>query len=134
MGNDAKIGEAQKAPLLLASMGNPSPPARTVAALRTKDTDQFSWGAVTSGLIPEWAPSKASKTGRRPQGGASYPASNTNRQSGGHHRHQFGWSAKKRKNTPQTCDYCGLQRHTAEKRFGPPDSPDCTLPKHALDK
>lgn len=53
-GTKTKIPEADKAPLLLASMGNASPLKSTCAALWTQDTDQLSWEVVIADLIQEW--------------------------------------------------------------------------------
>lgn len=43
-----------------ASMRNSSPLASTVAALRTRDTDQLSWEAVSSDLIQKWSALRSS--------------------------------------------------------------------------
>lgn len=51
MGDESKIPKSFKAPLLLASMGKSSPLESTVAALRTRDSDQLSWEAVSADLI-----------------------------------------------------------------------------------
>lgn len=54
MGDDTKIPESHKAPLLIASMGNNSVLESTIAAMRTKNSDQFNWQSVTADLIQEW--------------------------------------------------------------------------------
>lgn len=51
MRSETAIPEAHKAPLLLGSIGNDSVSKSTIVALRTKNTDQSSWKAVTADLI-----------------------------------------------------------------------------------
>ena len=51
MGEDVKIPETHKAPLLLSSIGHGTVLESTVAALRLKDTGDLKWPSVTSDLI-----------------------------------------------------------------------------------
>lgn len=126
MGPETKISESHKAPLLLASMGNSSPLESTFAALRTRDTDQLSWEAVSADLIQEWSALKSSSNGKESN-------SDRTKNGGGNRRRQFSGNAKKRKNIPKF-DYCGMEGHTEEKCFSSPESSNCKLPQHTKEK
>ncbi len=62
MGSYTATPESHKAPLLLASWGTKSELESTVAALRLKNTSQFTWESVTADLIQEWERQKLNKT------------------------------------------------------------------------
>lgn len=53
LGQKINIPESHKVPLILASLGTTLQLVSTVAALKTKDTDEPTWETVTSALIRE---------------------------------------------------------------------------------
>lgn len=130
MGPDTKIPESHKAPLLLASMGTTSQLESTVAALRTKDTDELTWETVTSDLIQEWKHIKSShhsgdhnRHQHRLPGGSTNPDESNLRAYNGRHSGKGG---------PIKCDFCGKIGHKAERCFINPNSKYCKLPEKAI--
>lgn len=124
MGDDTKISVSHKAPLLIESMGNSSLYEPSVAALRTRDTDQLSWDAVSADLIQEWTQIKY-----------QIQDNGDNKSNNGDDRtHETGGSRHRnrrfRANCTNviTCTFCGKENHTADECYSNPNTPKCKLP------
>lgn len=118
MGTDNEIPEFHKAPLLLSSMGNNSPLESTVAALRTKDTDQLTWEDVTSDLIQERTKWKSRHNKHR------LNSTNNNRfhdydKSRDSHSHSMHTAYKTNEKNHQIkkCSFCGKSGHESNDCF-----------------
>lgn len=121
IGSDIKIPEAHKAPLLLAIMGNSSPLESPVAALRTKDTDQLSWEAVSSDVIQEW-------TQLKPKGsGSPEQESDRNDNGNGNNCRRRRLRANRAASAKRNFKFCDGRGHTAENCYSNPESPNCKL-------
>ena len=125
MGDDTKIPETHKAPLLLASMGNRSQLESTVAALRTRDTDQLSWAAVSADLIQEYNQLQENTPGHHTRV-PNYESGNNNNENNHINNNNNNRNRRFRANKVRTkCEFCGGRNHTAEHCFHNPDSPKC---------
>lgn len=120
MGTETKIPESHKAPLLLASMGTTSQLESTVAALRTKDTDELTWETVTSDLIQEWNHIKSTRHGKDNTKINQRSSDESQNRSGFRHS---GRVAKVK------CNFCGKNGHKEENCFLNPKSKQCKLPE-----
>lgn len=125
MGNDTKVPESHKAPLLLSSMGHDSQLESTVAALRLRDVDQLTWESVTADLIQEYQQSKETKKHSKHSAGLGHRNNNSNRR----HTSSKGESSK-----GETCTFCGNKGHSEIHCFYNPDSERCRVPEQAREK
>eukprot|EP00171_Calliarthron_tuberculosum_P022539 IDg22539t1 len=137
MGSEIAIPEKHKTPLLLASMGNESPLESSIAALRLKDTTDLTWEAVSADLIEEWK--RVYSNGEIPQ---QYKHSSKSNKRSFSKTITHGDSKSSHKNLAlqtkggkcdESCGFCGKHGHTIENCFLNPNSPQCRLPKKAIE-
>ncbi len=136
MGEDVKIPETHKGPLLLASIGHGTVLESTVAALRLKDTSDLKWPSITSDLIQEHMAIRSSQMRGRKSGknseSVTQEGSCSNQQNSKRHSASTAKNSTSKKD--QECTYCGRKGHTREKCWINPDSDDCRLPEETKKK
>lgn len=124
MRSETMIPETHKAPLLLAGMRMTSQLESTVAAPRTKDSNDQTWKDLMSGLFQKWNQVKAlqGKEGNNPNKSNNGNSSSLNylhRHGHRYSRHSKGnhqaYHLKQGPDQPlPKCDYCEKVDHTAD--------------------
>lgn len=136
MGTDTKIPASHKAPLLLSSIGNSFLLESTVAALRTKKSNQLTWESVTADLIKEWSKltNKAVTNCKMERSETMYYNWTENRiENLQFSSIQEPFRPNKENVRALQCSICGNSERTADRCFNNPGSENCKLPEKALD-
>lgn len=110
--------------MLLDSIGSSSPLESTLATLKTRDTDQLKWDAVSPDLTQEWTQLQSISEGYNCK---TKDENNTNTvNDNGNNSFNRRFRAH-RKGTKLKCDICGGGNHSADNYILNPESPNCKL-------
>ncbi len=127
MGDEAKVPESHKAPLLLASLGTNSKMENTAAPLRLTKIEDLTWTSVTADLIQEYEAKNASNRG-----------SKVHNQSHKHkHRvstHLGNKASSHSTKSGEECNFCDAKGHEEENCFANPESKKYKLTPQAKSK